>query len=66
VLEAAEARGLATGLVTTSHVTDATPAAFGADLATRYDREGIAAQMRWATSRRCWAAAGSSSTARRA
>ena len=44
VLEAAEARGLATGLVTTSHVTDATPAAFGADLATRYDREGIAAQ----------------------
>lgn len=44
LLDAAEARGLATGLVTTSHVTDATPAALGAHAATRYDREGIAAQ----------------------
>lgn len=42
VLEAAEARGLASGLVTTSHITDATPAAFGADRASRYNREGIA------------------------
>lgn len=42
VLEVAEARGLATGLVTTSYITDATPAAFGADRVTRYDREGIA------------------------
>ncbi|HUH13982.1 MAG TPA: alkaline phosphatase, partial [Longimicrobiales bacterium] len=29
VLEAAQARGLATGMVTTTHITDATPAAFG-------------------------------------
>ncbi len=44
VLEAAEARGLATGMVTTTHITDATPAAFGADVASRYDRNAIAAQ----------------------
>lgn len=44
VLEAAEARGMATGLVTTTHVTDATPASFGAHVATRYDRFAIAAQ----------------------
>lgn len=43
VLEVAEARGLASGLVTTSHVTDATPAAFGADRPSRYDRAGVAA-----------------------
>lgn len=45
VLEAAEAAGMATGLVTTTHVTDATPAAFSAHVASRYDRYGIAAQM---------------------
>lgn len=44
VLEVAEARGLATGMVTTTHITDATPAAFGADVASRYDRNAIAAQ----------------------
>lgn len=44
VLEAAEARGLATGMVTTVHITDATPAAFGADQVSRYDRQAIAAQ----------------------
>lgn len=44
VLEAAEARGLATGLVTTTHITDATPAAFGAHVPSRSDRFGIAAQ----------------------
>jgi hypothetical protein len=42
VLEAAEARGLATGLVT-SHVTDATPPP-SARNAEPHDREGIAAQ----------------------
>lgn len=45
VLEAAARRGLATGLVTTTHVTDATPAAFAAHVASRYDRFTIAAQM---------------------
>ncbi len=44
VLEAAEARGMATGMVTTTHITDATPAAFGAHVPSRYDRYGIAAQ----------------------
>jgi alkaline phosphatase len=44
VLEAAEARGLSTGMVTTTHITDATPAAFGAHVPSRYDRFGIAAQ----------------------
>ncbi|HEU5210033.1 MAG TPA: alkaline phosphatase [Longimicrobiales bacterium] len=44
VLEAAEARGLSTGMVTTTHITDATPAAFGAHVPSRYDRYGIAAQ----------------------
>ena len=44
VLEAAEARGLSTGMVTTTHITDATPAAFGSHVPTRYDRFGIAAQ----------------------
>jgi len=44
VLEAAEARGLSTGMVTTTHITDATPAAFGSHVASRYDRYGIAAQ----------------------
>lgn len=45
VLEAAEARGMATGMVTTTHITDATPAAFAAHSASRYDRVGIAAQL---------------------
>lgn len=44
VLEAAEARGLSTGMVTTTHITDATPAAFGSHVVSRYDRFGIAAQ----------------------
>src|SRR5690606_20366110 len=45
VLEAAEARGLSTGMVTTTHITDATPAAFGAHVPTRYERYDIAAQL---------------------
>ena len=45
VLEAAEQRGLATGLVTTTHITDATPAAFGAHVVSRYDHRTIAAQL---------------------
>ncbi|MGH7443770.1 MAG: alkaline phosphatase [Longimicrobiales bacterium] len=44
VLEAAEARGMATGMVTTTHITDATPAAFGAHVASRYERFAIAEQ----------------------
>jgi alkaline phosphatase len=45
VLEAAARRGLATGLVTTTHLTDATPAAFGAHVPWRYDYATIAAQL---------------------
>lgn len=45
VLEAAEANGLATGLVTTTALVDATPAAFAAHTADRYDHETIARQI---------------------
>ena len=45
VLEAARARGMATGLVATSRITHATPAAFAAHVAARDDEATIAAQM---------------------
>lgn len=45
VLEAAEARGLATGLVTTTLLTDATPAAFAAHVPDRSLAFDIARQM---------------------
>ena len=45
LLEAAEARGLATGIVTTAALTDATPAAFTAHVARRTMQDEIAAQM---------------------
>lgn len=45
VLEAAKAAGLATGVVTTTEVVDATPAAFMAHAPLRADREGIARQI---------------------
>jgi alkaline phosphatase len=45
VLEAAEAQGMATGLVATSRITHATPAAFAAHVASRGDEAGIADQM---------------------
>ena len=45
LLEAAEERGMATGLVSTSSVTHATPAAFAAHVASRSWQEVIAAQM---------------------
>ncbi len=45
LLEAAEARGMATGLVATSRITHATPAAFAAHIASRADEAAIAAQM---------------------
>jgi alkaline phosphatase len=45
VLEAAEARGMATGLVATSRVTHATPAAYAARVARRSMEAEIAAQM---------------------
>jgi alkaline phosphatase len=45
VLEAAEARGMSTGLVSTGRITDATPAAFAAHLAARDDEAEIARQM---------------------
>ena len=45
VLEAAEARGMATGLVTTGRVTDATPAAFAAHMADRDGEAEVARQM---------------------
>jgi alkaline phosphatase len=45
VLELAEAKGMATGLVTTTEITDATPAAFAAHVPSRYNRMDIAAQM---------------------
>lgn len=43
LLEFFKARGKATGLITTSHITDATPAAFGAHTTSRYNFEEIAA-----------------------
>ncbi len=45
ILEAAETRGLATGLVVTSRVTHATPASFAAHAPDRWQEEDIAAQM---------------------
>ena len=45
VLELAERRGLATGIVTTTEVTHATPAAFYAHQDTRYEVEGIVADL---------------------
>jgi len=45
LIEAAEARGLATGLVTTADLTDATPAAFVAHVARRTLQDSIAVQM---------------------
>jgi alkaline phosphatase len=44
VLELAKGKGLATGLVTTSGITDATPAAFAAHVAHRSDEATVAAQ----------------------
>lgn len=45
VLEVAEDRGLATGLVTTTHLLDATPAAFSAHVSSRGEWAAIARQM---------------------
>ena len=44
VLELAKEKGLATGLVTTSGITDATPAAFAAHVEHRSDEASVAAQ----------------------
>jgi alkaline phosphatase len=44
VLELAKGKGLATGLVTTSGITDATPAAFAAHVPHRSDESTVAAQ----------------------
>ena len=45
VLEAAEARGMATGLVATSRITHATPASFAAHVDARSEEAEIAAQL---------------------
>jgi alkaline phosphatase len=45
LLEGAEERGMATGLVATSTITHATPAAFSAHVANRADQAGIALQQ---------------------
>lgn len=45
VLEAAEARGMATGLVATSTISHATPASFSAHVPNRGDQETIASQQ---------------------
>lgn len=45
ILEAAKDRGLATGLVATSTISHATPAAFGAHVRSRNDEAGIAEQL---------------------
>ncbi len=45
LFEAAEAEGMATGLVATSRITHATPAAFVAHVAARGEEEEIAAQL---------------------
>jgi len=45
LIEAAAARGLATGIVTTASVTDATPAAFTVHLTDRHREDDIAAQQ---------------------
>ncbi len=45
ILEIAKEKGKATGLVTTSRITDATPAAFAAHVEHRSDERGIADQL---------------------
>jgi len=45
ILEIAKAKGLATGLVTTSGITDATPASFSAHVAHRSDEAAVAVQQ---------------------
>jgi len=45
ILEMAKEKKMATGLVTTSGITDATPAAFSAHVPARSDEEGIAEQQ---------------------
>lgn len=45
LLELARARGLGTGMVVTSHLCDATPAAFAAHVADRHDRYRIAEML---------------------
>jgi alkaline phosphatase len=45
ILEAARLKGLATGLVTSSALVDATPAAFASHVLDRYDKDAIAEQM---------------------
>ena len=45
ILEAAKAKGLATGLVATSTITHATPASFGSHIRDRNDEAGIAPQL---------------------
>lgn len=45
VLEFAMSQGMATGLITTTAITDATPAAFAAHVPSRYDPHEIARQM---------------------
>jgi alkaline phosphatase len=52
ILEAAEERGMATGVVSTTRVTDATPAAFSAHQVSRYAENDIAVQQRSQPSRR--------------
>ncbi|HSB82385.1 MAG TPA: alkaline phosphatase [Candidatus Methylomirabilis sp.] len=44
ILEIAKERGMATGLVTTSGITDATPASFSAHVSDRSDEASVAAQ----------------------
>lgn len=44
ILEIAKDRGMATGLVTTSGITDATPASFAAHVENRSDEAGVAVQ----------------------
>lgn len=45
ILEACQAKGLSAGLVATSSITHATPAAFGSHTTSRGDEAGIAAQL---------------------
>ncbi len=45
ILECARDHGLSTGLVATSSITHATPAAFASHVATRYDQSDIASQL---------------------
>jgi alkaline phosphatase len=45
ILEAAKAKGMVTGLVVTSRITDATPAAFASDVTSRKMQDKIAEQL---------------------